>query len=533
MPTMTIGGVAVLPRISDYVDQYADEAANETSDSIAVVCRARRISYGELRKQINAWSRALLTAGVRKGDRVAMLCTPRAEFLIAFLATAKIGAIWVGLNPRYSVREVEYVIGDADPRLLITLASAQEQSYQSYVDKLSADRASLSVVSIGDAMASTTPLDSFLEAGNQCSDETLAAAVDAVGTLDPALIVYTSGSTGSPKGAVLSHYGLTYGATMQTTHFKLDSPSLVVCFPINHVASVADTCATTLVKGGKIVFQEQFDPEATVSATIEERCTMLGGVPTMFLMQMETDVFRNADFSALELILWGGAAMPAEIVERLRRLDKRMMTAFGMTETACHVTYTDESADLDALSTTVGRPDPHCECRIETEDGQPATSESPGELQVKGEFLMLRYWNREQATRDTYTEDGWLKTGDVAFQREDGNIRLVGRMSDMFKSGGYNVYPREIEAVIEQCPGVAIAAVVAVPDPLYQEVGIAYVAPDPGVELSAAALQDWCRERLANYKVPKTINILDELPLLPVGKVDKQALKRLAKKNGK
>ncbi len=524
MPSMTIGGLAVLPRISDYVSRFSEQ----TPDEIAMVCRGRRINYADAAAQVDSWACALLAAGVRKGDRVAMLCTPRAEFWIVFLATAKIGAIWVGLNPHYSSREVEYVIGDAKPRVFVTLSSAGNRSFLPYVDELASKHPELIVVTIDEAAPGNTELESFIAAGSGYPKKSMTDAAAAVDTLDPALIVYTSGSTGAPKGAVLSHYSLTYGATMQTTHFQLDEPSLVVCFPINHVASVADTCATTLVKGGKIVFQEQFDPSASVRATIEERCTMMGGVPTMFQMQMETDEFRTGDFSALKTVLWGGAAMPVEFIRKLQKLDKRMLTAFGMTETACHVTYTDASAALDVLAQTVGRPDPHCEVRTETANGQHATERNPGELQVKGEFLMLEYWNRPEATRDAFTADGWLKTGDLAYQREDGNICLVGRLSDMFKSGGYNVYPREIETVLEAHPGIATAAVVGVPDPLYQEVGVAYLKRESGRAVSAADAEEWCRTRMANYKIPKRIEILDELPLLPVGKVDKQALRQMA-----
>lgn len=522
MPVMSIDGVTVLPRLSDYVDRYA----TETPAALAVVSSSQRLSYSDLKTQVDVWSRALLAAGIRKNDRVAMLCTPRAEFWIAFLATSKIGAIWLGLNPRYSIRECEYVVADAEPTLLFTLSEFAGQPFAEQIGALTANRRELAVVTIGKAMPGTAGLDSFLEAGQTCTDEQLQTAVTAVATLDPALIVYTSGSTGSPKGAVLSHYGLSYGATMQTRHFALDHPGLVVSFPINHVASVADTCATTLVRGGKIVFQEQFDPVASVEATVKERCSMIAGVPTMFQMQMAQPGFDDADFSALELILWGGAAMPVECINRLKELNKRMLTAYGMTETACHVTYTNAGSDIDVLANTVGCGDPNCGIRIQTADGGLATEDNPGELQVAGEFLMLRYWNREEATRRAFTNDGWLKTGDVAFQRKDGNIRLVGRMSDMFKSGGYNVYPREIEITLEAHPAVALAAVVAAPDPLYQEIGVAYLQIEIGQALSSESAAAWCREHLANYKVPKSIEILDALPLLPVGKVDKQALKK-------
>ena len=517
---MTIGNLAVLPRISDYTAHFAACSP----DAVAVVCRGRRLTYADLEQAIESWSRALLAAGIRKGDRVAMLCTPRAEFWIAFLSAARIGAIWVGLNPKYSIRECKYVLDDATPGLLFMLASENGRSFAEHAGALG--DAGLNIVSLGGTLPGTVDIAAFLDAGSAVPGTQVDAASAAVETLDPALIVYTSGSTGNPKGAVLSHYGLSFGASMQAQHFALDKPGIVVSFPINHVASVADTCATTLVRGGKIVFQEHFDPVATVAQTASERCSMIAGVPTMFQMQTAEASFADADFSALELILWGGAAMPVECIETLQKLGKRMLTAYGMTETACHVTYTDADADLSVLATTVGRPDPHCRIRIQADDGLPASEDNPGELQVQGEFLMLRYWNRDEATRAAFTDDGWLKTGDLAVLRADGNIRLVGRLSDMFKSGGYNVYPREIEIVLEAHPAIAVAAVVAIPDPLYQEIGVACVQLQDNRPLNAEEAIAWCRERLANYKVPKSIKIYATLPLLPVGKVDKQALKK-------
>jgi acyl-CoA synthetase (AMP-forming)/AMP-acid ligase II len=291
------------------------------------------------------------------------------------------------------------------------------------------------------------------------------------------------------------------------------------------VACVADTCSTTLVKGGTIVFQERFDPEATIAAVAAERANVWGGIPTMLQLEMGLPNFEGYDLSSVEMVLWAGAALPRETIIRLQRMGPRLMTAYGMTETSAHVTYSDDDADLDALAETVGRPDPRVACRIVDQDGNECAPGVDGELQFHGDYLMLGYYERPEATAESFTGDGWFHTGDVGHWREDGNIVLVGRMSEMFKSGGYNVYPREVELALEEHEGVAMAAVISVPDKIYQEVGHAYVLREPGADVSADELSAHCRERLANYKVPKKISVQDTLPMLPVGKIDKKALK--------
>ena len=354
--------------------------------------------------------------------------------------------------------------------------------------------------------------------------------------MDPALLVYTSGSTGQPKGALLSHYGLCFGSTVQNQHFLVTQPRIICSFPINHAACVADSCCVNLVAGGTLVFHERFDPALVLQTISRERINVLGGVPTMLLMLLEHPAFESTDFSSIEFIIWGGAALPVPVIKRLQALAPRLMNIYGMTETAANTTYSSPDADLTELSETIGRPSPQMPCRIINTQGEPCAVGEHGELQFKGEYLLLEYLNRPEATRDVYTEDGWLHTGDLGYWRENGTISLVGRMSDMFKSGGYNVYPREIEQLLESHPAVDMAAVVGVPDPRYQEVGVAYIIPrsdsdDKGSEaLTVDALRSFCKDKLANYKVPKTFTLVDELPLLPVGKVDKVTLKQRASK---
>jgi acyl-CoA synthetase (AMP-forming)/AMP-acid ligase II len=243
-------------------------------------------------------------------------------------------------------------------------------------------------------------------------------------------------------------------------------------------------------------------------------------------MQLALPNFASYDLSGIELIIWEGAAMPVDVIERLRAICPRLATNYGMTETTSAITIVHPTDDLDVLANTVGHAFEGVEIRLVGADGCVVAPGAPGEVQVRSIYNLLGYWRRPEATAEAFTADGWFRTGDVAEQRADGRYRLVGRLKEMYKSGGYNVYPREIEDAIHSHPDVIMAAVVSRPDPLWDEVGVAYVVARPG--MTANALEQYCRERLANYKLPKAFVRCDELPLLPIGKVDKVALKRRA-----
>lgn len=517
-----------LVRLCDYVSHYARRSPRNT----AVVCGTRRYSYAELETEIRRCAAALLARNVGKGDRVAMLSTPRAEHLVVTLATLRVGAIWVGLNPRYTLAELAYVLSDCEPMLLVALAAAEDRDYVRdvaalknrvdcirellFIDEYATGRA-------GPEIKNGTAYRDALDAAS--AEDPAIDAVTPAGADDAALIVYTSGTTGRPKGAVLSNYGLCFGAALQTEHFGVSDPRIVCNLPINHVGCVADICATTLVKGGTLIFQERFEPQAMVAAMECERATIWGGVPTMFQIILDQVDLSAHDLSSLQLVLWGGAAMPRAVLQRLAELPVRLMTAYGMTETACHVTFTPPDASLDDLAESIGRPDPRIPCRIIGAQGLVTNPGETGELEIGGRQNFIGYFRRPEQTRAAYTSDGWLKTGDVAAWRHDGSLRLVGRSREMFKSGGYNVYPREIELALETHPQVELAAVVAAPDPVFQEVGHAYVVSPIG-QLDDSELRAFLQSRLANYKIPKRIFVRETLPLLPIGKIDKQRLKQ-------
>ena len=516
------------PEVLGCIGEYVDFYALMRGDSEAVVFGESRISYRQLKEDIDKCAKAMLAFGVRKGDRVAVLCTPRTDYWVLFLAATRIGAIWVGLNPKFKLNEIRYIVSDCQPKLLFSLSQFECRKYGEDVAALQKENPRITnAIAIEGEINTALGFPDFLKEAERVSNEHYQASINIVEASDSALIVYTSGTTGQPKGAVLSHHGLTSGATMQTTHLDIDYPVVVVNFPINHVACVADTCATTLVKGGKIVFQERFDVTASLQAIEDEQCTMLGGIPTMLQMQLDHPGFKDFDLSSLELVAWGGAAMPRDGIARLQGIAPRLMQLYGMTETSANIVFGKEGAGIDELADSIGRPDAGVECRIVDVGGDNCPVGESGELQFKTDYFFLEYWNRPEASREAFTADGWLKTGDIGLWRMDGNIELVGRMSEMFKSGGDNVYPREVEVVLEGVPGVAMAAVIGVPDDLYQEVGFAFILLEQGQMISAEKLRAACKEKLANYKVPKQFEIRPDLPMLPVGKIDRQALKKI------
>ncbi|HEX4242959.1 MAG TPA: class I adenylate-forming enzyme family protein [Steroidobacteraceae bacterium] len=514
-----------LARISDYVAWYAARMPQAE----ALVLGARRLDYADLAREVDAAARSLLAADVRTGDRVAMLSPPNPDFFVVFLAAASIGAVWLGLNPRYQRDELQFVLRDSRPKLILARARIGARDYLEDIEALQTAAPSARWVMLGGTVAAPGHLthEEFIAAGAAVADAALARARDAVDTHDAALIVYTSGSSGRPKGALLSHHGLVVCSRVQHRHWATVPLRTVNFFPINHIAAVGDIGCFTLVGGGCMVFLEQFFPAEALAILAGERITFWAGVPTMFLLMLRDPAFATADLSSIQRIIWSGAAASAELVDALLALGKWLGASYGLTETVGSVTYTDQHASREVLIETVGRPPPEYAVRV-AEGGRAVGSGTVGEVQVHGSFLMLGYWEKPDATREACDAAGWLKTGDLGIWRSDGNLAIIGRRSDAFKSGGYNVYPREIERVLECFPGIGLAAVVAVADPLYGHVGRAYVTPEAHSMLDVDELQRHCRRHLANYKVPKKISILADPPMLPVGKIDKRALAALA-----
>lgn len=506
-------------RISDYLRHNAE--LNPTKK--ALIATDRQLTYGEFAKSVDDHARALLAAGVKPGDRVALMARPSVQFVVSYLATASIGAIWQGLNPSYTPFELEYVLSDAQPRLVFAAASVEEHD-------------ALDIAARKTGLDGITPLrcademDLFNKAGEAISANRLWAAQAAVDTNDPALIVYTSGSTGAPKGALIRHAGLVRLGLVENAIWDLLEPVMLSNLPINHIGGVGDLVSVPIVAGATLVLRESFDAREVLRDIEAHRISALFQIPTQLQRICALPEFAAKDLPSLQLVGWGGSPLPKESLARFRTKGCRLIATYGLTEATSSVSYTDHDAPDEVLLNTVGRPDPGMEVRLLDEAGQ-WVAEGNGEICVRNETVMAGYLNRAEATAAAFTDEGWLRTGDIGYIRADGNLVLVGRRNDMFKSGGYNIYPREIESVLESHPDIQLSAVVARPDAEFYEVGVAYVQLASDSMLETTELRQWCRERLANFKVPKEIIIVGSLPLLAVGKVDKVALRDHAHKH--
>ncbi len=495
-----------LPRIDAYLSHYAGTQAEVE----AWVEEGRRITYAEASAWVDALAGAMLALDMRPGQRIAVYGKPSADFMALFLAITSIGCVYVGLNSKYSERELAVVLDDCEPLLLFNLLD-EDIEHAVKLHKLLRTRPDLRQITGSQLGVFAAP---------EIHVRSLESARAAVEPEHVALLVYTSGSTGTPKGAQLTHRGITFIGSIanQPSHFGVDGHARILCnLPINHVGCVVDTCTNSLIAGATIIYQSDFDPDAMLAAIEEHRLTSIGGVPAMFMAMARAPRFFSTDYRSLQKVIVAGNSPSATLVQALQKIMRcTVMNGYGLTEAMGFSTFTSADDTAEIIAETVGRFDPCIEWRIEQ-----------GELQLRGDWLFAGYFRRPEATAEAFTVDGWFRTGDVASVAEDGRVRLVGRLKEMFKSGGYNVYPLEVEKVLEGLDRVAMAVVVPVPDEQYVEVGYAFVLAT--AQVTPAEIKAALRDRLANYKAPKYFELVQGFPTLPVGKVDRIALKLLAK----
>jgi acyl-CoA synthetase (AMP-forming)/AMP-acid ligase II len=502
--------------------------AKEVPERLAIVSESGSITYGELVPAVDRLARRLLKIGINKGDIVGVLSYPRIDAYELHLALISIGAIWLGINPKYKYPEMEYITADARPAALFFVSEQGDRKYKDDIFRLKS-----AVDSVKQIVCFDKCIPGTMYFGDLMADDDVVADVT-MPTLheeDVAMIVYTSGSSGKPKGCMLRNKSMVHRGQIQIRDFDFtgEYPILYNPWPMNHVGGIQLISAYSCVAGGTLVFQQSFEAENICRLVRENNINILILLPTMFHLLFSAKSFNPDDLASVELFMFVGASLSPDQIRKLQRLGHgKVQTNYGLTEGHSTVTISTPGLDPEILSVTLGQ-SKSGEVRVMSDDGQPCGEGMQGELQIRPEYCMLGYLNRPEATAAAFTKDGWVKTGDRVEVLKGGEMRLVGRMSEMYKSGGYNIYPREIEMCLEEHPDVGIAAVVRRPDELYGEVGCAYVVPKSGKELSTSELKAWCKERIADYKVPKDFIISASVPLLPNNKIDKVTLQKQVK----
>lgn len=487
--------------------------ARMTPGRTALVHGDRHDTYADLARRTAALAAGLRGLGVRRGDRVGYLGPNHPAYLETLFATASLGAVFVPVNARLAAPELTFVLDDAGVSVLVHTEAAAP-----LVD------------------AAAPPRDETGPAGTLRTRLVLGGSYDAlaagpvepvdepVGLDDPCLIMYTSGSTGRPKGAVLSHGNLTWNCVNVLVESDLSGDEVaLVAAPLFHTASLGMTCLPTLLKGGTCVLMESFDPAAALELIGRHRVTLLFGVPAMYDAMAARPEWAGADLSSVRALLCGGSPVPDATARRWLERGLTFVQGYGMTETAPGVLILDP-ASARTKAGTAGVPSFFTDVRIVDPAGDPVAPGERGEILVRGPNVMPGYWNRPDAT-DEALAGGWMHSGDVATVDDDGYVTVVDRIKDMIISGGENVYPAEIESALHEHPAVELCAVVGTPDPRWGEVPRAVVVLGPGAEASPEDLRAHLRARLAGYKVPPHVDLVDDLPRTGSGKVLKSVLR--------
>ena len=518
-------GMSDVPLLGETIGDNFDRtvAADPNREALVEVPTGRRWTYAQLRADVDALALGLLGDGVAKGDRVGIWAPNMAEWTLLQYATAKIGAILVNINPSYRTHELDYVLKQAGISLLVAARAFKTSDYAAMIEEVRGNCPDLrAVVLIGSA-----EWDGLLAAGRGGDPAELAGRQAALSPDEPINIQYTSGTTGFPKGATLSHHnilnngyfvGLICGYT----------PDDRVCIPVpfyhcfgmvmGNLGATANGCTMVIPAQG-------FDPKATLEAVAQERCTSLYGVPTMFIAELSHPDFGSYDLSSLRTGIMAGSPCPVEVMKQVvaqMGMDE-VTICYGMTETSPVSTQTRADDSLERRVSTVGRVHPHLEVKlIDPDTGLTVSRGEPGELCTRGYSVMLGYWNEPDKTAEAIDAARWMHTGDLAVMDADGYVNITGRIKDMVIRGGENIYPREIEEFLYTHPDILDAQVIGVPDVKYGEELCAWVKIRPGAEpLTAEKVREFATGKLARYKIPRYVIVVDEFPLTVTGKVRK------------
>jgi fatty-acyl-CoA synthase len=543
-------GTEDIPLLRLCIGQALDASTATHPDNSALIVKHQnvRYTYREFLDGVELVARGLLRLSIQKGDRVGIWSTNCAEWVVLQFATAKIGAILVNINPANRAFELEHVLRHSECQTLVlmqgfrdcdyvdTLHAVCPESAESQSGNLRSEKLPnlKNLIFLG---GKTAPAGMFhwtglLAMGHKVHLADLRQREATLGFDDAINIQYTSGTTGMPKGATLSHLNIVNNANLVAVSMNFTHRDrLCIPVPFYHCFGMVLSNMACVLSGATMVLPAaHFDPLDTLRAVAEERCTALHGVPTMFIAELEHPQFNQFDLSSLRTGIMAGAPCPIEVMKRVVDLMnlREMTIAYGLTEASPVITQTTLEDTLELRVSTVGRPLPHTEVKlIDINNGQVVPLQVPGELCTRGYLVMKGYYNDPEATRRAIDQDGWLHSGDLATMDENGYCKIAGRAKDIIIRGGENIYPREVEEFLYTCPGISDIQVIGVPDPKYGEQVVAWVKLEKGSTLQPEDIIQFCKGKIASYKIPKYIKIIDSFPLTVTGKIQKFKMREI------
>jgi fatty-acyl-CoA synthase len=537
-----VHGASNVPLIGETIGVHFDRIVARFPEREALIVRHQNIhwSWRELQRQVDAFAAGLVALGLKPGERIGIWSPNNAEWAVTQFATAKAGLILVNINPAYRLAELEYALNKAGCVALITASRFKSSDYTQMLRDLAPELATASpgnlhavklpelrlLVTIGDEVEKgMIPFADVAGLGGEAERRRLVALAETLQFDEPINIQFTSGTTGFPKGATLTHHnilnnGFFLGEGMGFT----ERDKICIPVPLYHCFGMVIGNLGCLTHGSAMVYPgEGFDPLATLEAIAEERCTAVYGVPTMFIAELDHPEFKRFDLQSLRTGMMAGSPCPTEVMRRC--VDEMHLSeitiGYGMTETSPASFQTGSDDLLEKRVATVGRIHPHVEAKVVDAEGRIVPRGTPGELWTRGYLVMLGYWNDPDRTAESIDRAGWMKTGDLATIDDEGYCNIVGRIKDMVIRGGENIYPREIEEFLYRHPKIQDVQVVGVPDPRYGEELCAWVKLRDGEHAAPEDIQEFCKGQIAHYKIPRYIKFVDAFPMTVTGKIQK------------
>ena len=535
-------GTSEAPLIGDTIGVHFDKVVARWGEQDAVIVRHQGIrwTYTVLKKQVDAVAAGFLALGLEPGDRIGIWSPNNAEWVVTQFATAKAGLVQVNINPAYRLSEVEYVLNKVECKALIAAESFKTSDYIAMIGELAPEIANSqlgalnskrlphlkTLVRIGSNKFSDW--HNFEDMASIAGDEHRKRIEDLAGELqfdDPINIQFTSGTTGSPKGATLTHHSILNNGFLagETLNFS-ENDRLCIPIPLYHCFGMVIANLCCLTHGAAMVYPtEAFEPKATLETIQAEKCTAVYGVPTMFVAMLSEPDFKSYDLTSLRTGIMAGSPCPIEVMKRtISEMHMEEITiAYGMTETSPVITQTGVKESVERRVSTVGAAYPHTEVKVVDAENRIVPVGQQGELCARGYLVMRGYWNDDDKTAEAIDAGGWMHTGDLAVMDEDGYFNIVGRIKDMVIRGGENVYPREIEEFLYKHPKIEEVQIFGVPDPKYGEELCAWIKLKSGESASDDEIKTFCKGQIAHYKIPRYVRFVDDFPMTVTGKIQK------------